>query len=146
MSKYLKAATAAVIGISVAAIPALAAEVGPTTRLTNAWSSALRGAEPVLTPAQFAKLNNLAYQAAAVRICDGFEISEAKFSSALAEATKPAKSDLSEDDIALHQNFVLVEFGMRYGLLLAEGNVEKTAFCAGAAELKSATDVPNIWE
>ncbi len=134
----------AVAAMLVLAAPALA-EDAPPQRLTEAWKSALAGGEPVVSPQQYAKLNNLAFQAAAARVCEGFELDEAKFTAALADATAP-KADLSPEDTALQQDFVLVEFGMRYGMLIAEGEAQEKSFCDNAAALKKQTEVPVVWE
>ena len=55
----------------------------PRTRRTTAstrpgptWSI---GQEPILTDKQFAMLNNLAFQAAVTKICDGYELDQNKF-------------------------------------------------------------------
>jgi hypothetical protein len=145
MNVCFKVASLAAMAASVFLIPAVAADETPQ-RLGDAWKSALLGAEPVLTPQQFAKLNNLAYQSAAVRVCEGFEINAEKFNAAIADATAPAKDDLSDEEFQVHQSFVLIEFGMRYGLFLAEGKAQDKSFCANAAELKTKTEIPNIWE
>lgn len=115
-------------------------------RLDDAWTSALLGQEPVLSPQQFAKLNNLAFQAAAVRVCEGFELDQNKFTAALDEATAPAKEDLAPETLDARQAFILIEFGTRYGLFLAEGEAKDESFCKNAKELKGKTDIPNVWE
>lgn len=118
-----------------------------TKRLHEAWETALAGQENVLTPQQFAKLNNLAYQAAVVRVCDGFEIDGKKFRAQLSEATEPSHgATLSDDEYRTHTTFVLVEFGTRYGLLIAEGNATKAPFCEKAAALRKDADIQNVWE
>lgn len=117
-----------------------------TQRLSGAWKDALAGEERVLTAQQFAKLNNLAYQAAATRVCDGLEIDEKKFEAALAEAIAPAGENLTRDQALVHQNFVLVEFGTRIGLFIAEGDAKKQSFCANATEFKNSKDASNVWE
>lgn len=116
-----------------------------TDRLAEAWKSALAAEEPVLSAQQIAKVNNLAFQAAATRVCDGFELSHDKFVAALEDATQSEKTNLSDDAIAVRQSFILVDFGMRYGLFIAEGEGQDKSFCGNAAELKK-SDVPNVWE
>ena len=116
-------------------------------RLHDAWEDALAGQEQVLTPQQFAKLNNLAYQAAVVRVCDGFEVDGAKFRAQLTEATEPPHgATLSEDEYKTHTTFVLIEFGTRYGLMIAEGNATKASFCEKAAAFRKDAEVQSIWE
>lgn len=118
-----------------------------TKRLHEAWEDALAGQEHVLTPQQFARLNNLAYQAAVVRVCDGFEIDAKKFREHLTEAAEPPHGgNLSDDEYKTHSTFVLIEFGTRYGLLIAEGNATKASFCEKAAALRKDADIGNVWE
>ena len=120
---------------------------GRDQRLHEAWEDVLAGQEHVLTPQQFAKLNNLAYQAAVVRVCDGFEIDSTKFRAQLSEAAEPPHSDsLSEDEYKTHSSFVLIEFGSRYGLMIAEGNATKASFCDKASAFRKDADVQSIWE
>ena len=116
-------------------------------RLDEAWMDALEDEEGILTPKQFAMLNNLAYNAAVTRVCDGFELSQDKFSAGLSEAVTPAhEAALSEDDNKEWASSLLISLGMRYGLMIAEGNAQKESFCAAANELKASADVPNYWE
>lgn len=128
-------------------LPYAALAADDTNRLHEAWEDALEGQEHVLTPQQFAKLNNLAYQAAVVRVCDGFDIDDAKFRAQLFEAAEaPHDSSLSEDEHKAHSTFVLIEFGTRYGLLIAEGNSAKASFCEKASALRKDADIQNVWE
>jgi len=115
-------------------------------RLNETWKDILAGQENVLTPQQFAKLNNLAFQAAAVRVCNDLDLDETKFTEQLAEATSPSATDLTEDEAKAHASFVLVEFGIRVGAFIAEGNTGEKAFCDSALELKGKSDIPNVWQ
>jgi hypothetical protein len=144
MKTYLKTVSMALASILVATTAFAADE--KTHRLDDAWKSALLGEEPILAPQQFAKLNNLAFQAAAVRVCDGFELDQAKFTAALEDATAAAKDDLTPEALDTRQAFILIEFGMRYGLFIAEGEAQDKSFCTNATELKAKADIPNVWE
>jgi hypothetical protein len=145
MKSFMIAASAIASTLVLSMGSAISAEE-KTQRLNDAWASALIGDEPVLSAKQTAKLNNLAFQAAATRVCEGFELSQDKFIAALEDATASDKTDLSDDAIAMRQSFILVDFGMRYGLLLAEGEAQDESFCKNAAELKTKADIPNVWE
>jgi hypothetical protein len=115
-------------------------------RLDEAWKDGIGDQEPVLTDQQFAKLNNLAFQAAVTKICDGYNLDDKKFADGMAEATTPADASLSADDQKQWETAVLIRFGTTYGLLLAEGNAKPKDFCASADELKKDTETPNIWQ
>ena len=82
---------------------ALLAAAGPSAaddddRMAEAWTDALGDQEPVLTEAQFAKLNNLAFQAAVTKVCEGYALDGEKFATALSEATSPAPDGMSAED------------------------------------------------
>ena len=92
-------------------------------------------------------LNNLAFQAAVSKVCDGFELDQAKFAKAITDATTPLPNpDMSEDDIKIWETAVIMRLGATYGVLLAEGNTRSEQFCASAKELKADPDVPNVWQ
>jgi hypothetical protein len=131
--------------LPLAIAPAMAAD-DDNDRLDNAWEDALGDNEPILTDKQFALLNNLAFQAAAAEICDGFKLDGDKFSAAIAEATTPPPPDMTAEDAKHWETAVLIHFGTSYGLLLAEGNGEDDEFCDSAKELKADTEVPNVWQ
>jgi len=116
-------------------------------RLDEAWKDAIGDQENILTEKQFAMLNNLAFQAAATKVCDGFELDQAKFAKAITDATTPLPNpDMSEDDIKIWETAVIMRLGATYGVLLAEGNTRSEQFCASAKELKADPDVPNVWQ
>jgi hypothetical protein len=115
-------------------------------RLDDAWEDAFGDQEPVLTEKQFAQLNNLAFQAAVTKICDGFTLDGEKFSAGLTEATTPAPPDMTPEEAKHWETAVLIRFGTSYGLLLAEGNEEEDDFCESAKELKADSEVPNVWQ
>lgn len=115
-------------------------------RLDGAWSGLVAGAEPVLTPQQTAKINNLAYQAAVTRICDGFELNEDRFMAALADATAKSDDKLPDEALVARHNFLLIDLGMRVGVFIAEGAANKDSFCSSASELKAQSELPPVWE
>jgi hypothetical protein len=128
------------------ATASVAAEDEPDDRLSEAWKDAVADQEPILTEKQFGLLNNLAFQAAASKVCDGFNLNQDKFSTAMTEAVTPAPEGLSEAEADHWEAAVLMRFGTSYGLLLAEGNDEPKDFCESAKELKADTEIPNVWE
>jgi hypothetical protein len=127
------------------AVPVMA-EDDDDERLDDAWQDAIGDQEPVLTDKQFAQLNNLAFQAAVTKVCDGYTLDPDKFATGIAEATSPAPEGMSDDDADTWKTAVLIRFGTTYGLLLAEGNDETDEFCESAKELKADSEVPNVWQ
>jgi hypothetical protein len=123
-----------------------AAEEPDDDRLSEAWKDAIGDQEPILTEKQFALLNNLAFQAAVSKVCDGFALDQDKFTKAMTEAVTPAPDGLSEAEADHWEGAVLMRFGTSYGLLLAEGNDEPKDFCESAKELKADSEVPNVWQ
>jgi hypothetical protein len=115
-------------------------------RLDDAWEDAIGDQEPILTPKQFAVLNNLAFQAAASKVCDGFKLSGDKFAKEFADVTSTPNEGISDEEAAAWNAAVLIRFGTTYGLLLAEGNADEGEFCKSAKELKADSKVPNVWE
>ncbi|HEY8277284.1 MAG TPA: hypothetical protein VIG52_09865 [Methyloceanibacter sp.] len=133
----------------IAGVPAsvLAEYQADDNRLDEAWKDAIGDQENILTEQQFAMLNNLAFQAAVTKVCDGFDLDQAKFAKAITDATTPLPNpDMSEEDIKVWETAVIMRLGATYGVLLAEGNTRPEQFCASAKELKADTDVPNVWQ
>src|SRR5436190_16625097 len=125
---------------------AFAQDMSDDDRLDEAWKDAIGDQEPIMTTQQFAKLNNLAFQAAVTKVCDGYELNADKFKQAFADVMVPANTNMSDDDTKMWADAVLIRFGTTYGLFLAEGNNKPDDFCKSAADLKSSTDVPNYWQ
>ncbi len=117
-------------------------------RMDDAWADLTVDQEPILTDLQFAKLNNLAFQAAVTKICDGYELDQTKFTEGVADASYPAPeaTTTSPDLMKQWETAVYFRLGASYGLLLAEGNAHTDLFCASAAELKAEPEVPNVWK
>jgi hypothetical protein len=139
--KAILPALAAVFVLSGAAIAS-----ADDLRLDDAWEDAVGDQENILTEAQFATLNNLAFQAAVPKVCDGYALDDAKFAQAMSEAAVPPSADLTPEQMKEWETAVLIRFGTTYGLFLAEGNAGKEAFCASAAELRNNTEVPHYWK
>ncbi len=145
-------------GITLAAAAILALGLGTASfaedalpddnRLDDAWADLAVDQEPILTDLQFAKLNNVAFQAAVTKICDGYELDQVKFAEAVADATLPAPEATATDADLMKQWETAVYFrlGASYGLLLAEGNSHVDSFCASASELRADPEVPNVWQ
>jgi hypothetical protein len=115
-------------------------------RLDDAWKAALEDQEGVLTPQQTAALNNIAYEAAVARVCEGFEIDRTKYANAVNEIVVPGSDKRSDAENLERQSSILISLGTAYGLFLAEGTAKKDDFCANAKELKADTQSTNLWE
>jgi hypothetical protein len=138
---------AAVVLVTSVTTLVFAEDQADDNRLDEAWKDAIGDQENILTEKQFAMLNNLAFQAAVTKVCDGFELDQAKFAKAITDATTPLPNpDMSEDDIKIWETAVIMRLGATYGVLLAEGNTRSEQFCASAKELKADPDVPNVWQ
>ena len=139
-------AAAALLIVSVTA-SVLAEDQADDNRLDEAWKDAVGDDENILTEKQFAMLNNLAFQAAVTKVCEGFDLDQSKFAKAITDATTPLPNpDMSEEDIKVWETAVIMRLGATYGVLLAEGNTRPEQFCASAKELKADPDVPNVWQ
>ncbi|GAA5544052.1 MULTISPECIES: hypothetical protein [Brucella/Ochrobactrum group] len=126
-----------------AAFPKVAmAEDAANNRLHAAWDALAKGEGEFLSTKQFASLNNLAYQAAIVRLCDGHELDHEAFRRKIEDVIKDTDKKLSDEQADLREAAVLVAFGARFGLFLAEGSDDsKPEFCASADEIKSSQDI-----
>lgn len=140
-------AAAAAVTLGLAGV-ASAEDAVDDLRMDDAWADLSVDQEPILTDLQFAKLNNLAFQAAVTKICDGYELDQTKFSEGVSDATYPAPetATTSPDLMKQWETAVYFRLGASYGLLLAEGNAHDDEFCASAAELKADPEVPNVWK
>ncbi|MBS7538432.1 hypothetical protein [Ancylobacter lacus] len=128
------------------ATPAAATPAAATARLNEAWEAVLAGEEPILTPNQFAQLNNLAYQSAVIRSCPGYELNTPRFSSGLSSLILNQPRALTVEQEEQRKTGVLIAFGTRYGLFIAEGRSNLATFCAGAAAFRADPDgVPVYW-
>lgn len=133
----------AVALLAFAASPVPAAE--PTgVRLDDAWDDAIGGQEKILTDAQFARLNTLAFQAAVVQVCKGFALDDEKFAAEFAAVMVPPSDALTPDELKQWEAAVLIRFGTVYGLFIAEGNGGEQAFCAGTEDLLKDPKVPVV--
>jgi hypothetical protein len=91
------AAAVLIAGVTVSALAEDQAE--DDNRLDEAWKDAIGDQENILTDKQFAMLNNLAFQAAVTKACEGFELDQSKFAKAITDATTPLPNpDMSEED------------------------------------------------
>ena len=120
---------------------------GDDLRMDGAWGDLVVDQEPILTNSQFAKLNNLAYQAAVTKVCDGYQLDQVKFAEGVSDATNPAPVTITTpEEMMQWQTAVYFRLGASYGLFLAEGNAHVNSFCKAADEFKSDATVKNVWQ
>lgn len=107
-------------------------------RLDNAWADVVEGEGQLLTPTQYAALNNLAFQAAVARVCEGEKLDSDAFGKAVADILVDTEADLSDEEHLQRNAAVLISFGTRYGLFVAEANGDNEAdFCSTGKKLKA---------
>jgi hypothetical protein len=136
------------LGLAVATVACFSGSAtAQDQQLSEVWKDAIGDQEPVLTNEQFAMLNNIAFQAAVTKVCDGFELDQSKFAQAVSDATSPPPSeDMSADDMKTWETAVVMRIGTMYGVFLSVGNAKPADFCASAKELKGDSEVPNVWQ
>jgi hypothetical protein len=114
-------------------------------RLDAAWKAAMQDNEGLLTPAQTASLNTLAFESAVARLCDGFKLDEAKFAASVSELVKGGEK-LNEEEEVQRLSAIMYGLGTANGLFMAEGATKKDDFCASAAEQKADTENKHNWQ
>jgi hypothetical protein len=87
----MRLAVVAAVTLGLAGV-ASADDTSDDLRMDDAWTDLTVDQEPILTDLQFAKLNNLAFQAAVTKICDGYELDQTKFADGVADATFPMRT------------------------------------------------------
>lgn len=135
-------AALAVAAALTAALPAAA----QSHRLDAAWEAALAERGLVLDDDHFAELNLIAYHAAVARICDGFEVDVAKIADATDEVVAAGNDGLDPAQLMGRQADILIALGTAHGLFLAEGSLQRDAFCAAAEETRADPDFAHYWE
>ncbi|WP_421724147.1 hypothetical protein [Bauldia sp.] len=137
-----------VLGIAAAAGFAIGAAVSASAddeHLDEVWADAVGNQEPILSDKQFGLLNNLAFQAAATKIC-GYELNHDDFTTAFVDATTPAPADMTDEEAEEWKTAVVFRLGTVYGVLLTTGNADADSFCANAAEMRDDPEVPHVWQ
>ncbi len=114
-------------------------------RLDAAWKAAVEDNEGMLTPAQVAGLNILAFESAAARLCEGFKLDEKKYATSVAQVITGGEK-LSEEDQVQRLSAVMFRLGTANGLFLSEGALNAESFCAQAAQEKADKDNPHNWQ
>lgn len=137
------AAVALVLPAILSLAPARAQDApvaGDPTPFAAAWQDVLENEGTLLTPPQFVRLTNLAYQTAVVRVCNSLTMDKGAVSRALGEFLDSPDPALTDVQVQERTAAILIAFGARYGLFIAEAHLNTAAFCATAAEMKANPD------
>lgn len=130
----LSFATAAPVG-------AQATSPAAGNRMNDAWEDLAETEGSLLGNPQFVQLTNLAYQTAVVRVCDSHTLDKELIGKALEKVLAgTAEQKLTQEQQDERTAAILISFGARYGLFIAEGHADKDAFCEAAAKLKDSSD------
>lgn len=139
--RRMGAAVALVLPAVLSVAPAHAEDVATDpTPFAAAWQDVLENEGALLTPQQFVRLTNLAYQTAVVRVCDSLTMDKAAVSRALGEFLDSPDPALTDAQVQERTAAILIAFGARYGLFIAEAHTNTATFCATAAEMKANPD------
>lgn len=143
----LQGAACALVATVMLFSPALAGDVAPPTGadpLGPAWDDLVETEGTLLTTQQFASLTNLAYQTAVVRVCDTHALDRDKVAQVLGGILAPPPGEsLTEAQTQERTAAILMAFGARYGLFLAEAHTNTATFCKAGDDLKATPeDVP----
>lgn len=142
MTMLSKNSIAAALGLAFALCAGAAHAQAPATadenssRLHAAWEDVLESEGKLLDERQFAKLTQLAYQAAAVRVCDAHKLDNAAVAATLNDVLSVSDKNLSAEQVEERKAAILISFGARYGLFIAEAHTDKTVFCEDAGKFK----------
>ncbi|MCX5493344.1 hypothetical protein OSH11_01360 [Kaistia dalseonensis] len=104
--------------------------------LNGAWADLAETEGDLLSGAQFTQLTSLAYQTAVVRVCDSHTLDKDAVGKALDKLLTQAEQKLAPEQQDERTAAILIAFGARYGLFIAEAHLDKKAFCESAAKLK----------
>ncbi|MFT0862193.1 hypothetical protein [Ancylobacter sp. G4_0304] len=137
----LTAVSGVVLALS-AAGPSFAENIPPiaTDPLNGAWEDLAETEGNLLSGAQFAQLTSLAYQTAVVRVCDSHTLDKDAVGKALDKLLTEAEQKLAPEQQDERTAAILIAFGARYGLFIAEAHLDKKTFCGSAATLKEGAD------
>ncbi|WEK51661.1 MAG: hypothetical protein P0Y66_06650 [Candidatus Kaistia colombiensis] len=114
-----------------------AAEPTDDNKMNGAWEDLAETEGNLLSNAQFSQLTHLAYQTAAVRVCDSHTLDKEAVGNALDKIlTGAADQKLTDAQQEERTAAILIAFGARYGLFIAEGHADKGRFCESAIKLK----------
>lgn len=107
--------------------------------INDAWEDLAETEGALLTNAQFTQLTSLAYQTAIVRVCDSHRLDKEAVGNALDKLLAQAELKLTPEQQDERTTAILIAFGARYGLFIAQGHTDKKAFCESAAGLKGSS-------
>lgn len=125
------------------ATDAPANEVDVKTQMYLSTAEALQGAmEDTFSPEQVGILINVAHQKVVTESCDGFEIDNEKFASAVTTLVDSKKGEADFDANRLREQ-LLTGMGMATGAELAISAYDQQAYCDGAREDRNDAEATN---
>lgn len=136
-----RALAAAALAASLFAMPALA----ETDQLGAAWDAAGLAYEGVLTNAEAAKLNVVAYHAAVAGLCEGFTLDARQVADVTGAILDAGPADATQEALLNRQVDIMLTLGTAKGLFLAEGALHRERFCAQAKETRDEPDFDDLW-
>ncbi|MFK4825814.1 hypothetical protein ACI0FM_13655 [Paenochrobactrum sp. BZR 588] len=107
-------------------------------RLDKAWEALISEEGSFLSQQQMATLNSLAFQAAGVRLCDDHKLDHKTFAEQISAIIAASDKDLVEEQVEQRKASIMIAFGARYGIFLAEGSLHADPFCRAIAEVGKA--------
>lgn len=134
-----KIALAAAGMLAFSALPALAeesanAEAASIPDLPEAWSIINGLTEDQLGPKQTQLLDGVAFSLAQQAVCEDKPADHEQLAGDFDNLTRNLTADLTAEQAIYYQRHLLVNFGMRVGVLVAEGVRDRDVFCAPAPE------------
>jgi len=105
-----------------------------------AWDAMQEGLLQYFSEDAASKLVYMAYHNVATTLCEGVEVDMAKYRDALLELHPENWSELTEQDRISWNNAFLGNYGMAYGVLLAEHADHRDALCAEVDRLIAEPD------
>ena len=109
-------------------------------RLHAAWEDLLETEGSLLGGRQAHDLTNLAYPSAIVRVCDSFAFDREALGKALDEILAAGDKTSTAVQNEERSAAILIAFGARYGLFIAEGHSDRKVFCEAGAKLKASPE------
>jgi hypothetical protein len=114
-------------------------------KINPAWQRLDTLSQSYLTDEQKKTIQELAFATATGDICAGFKVDKNKFVGAFKIFDDKKLEAMSPEDQRLHEQKLLVLFGIATGLFSAEGLLAKEDFCAAAEALRQKPQ-ENYWK
>lgn len=141
--RRVSAAALAAAMLFAAGLPAVAE--GGSAHLEAAWAAAVGEIEGVIDAGELSTINQVAYQAAVARLCDGFDLDVEEIAAVTNTMLGGGPADLDATAQVARHTEILIALGTVHGLFLAEGSRHHDRFCAEATEARDAPGFDHHW-